>query len=136
MAGYWVEAAPRFLTRLNNKYTDFQNYSIPIYQQIWASKLFFKNPQATILRILGLIPPLQIRKVLRCASLQIENPQVFYINQQTRKFLHCTTLSQNSPKIQFKTSFYLEKNWITALYAIFVTEKKVCICGLASVLSP
>jgi hypothetical protein len=88
--------------------------------------LFFKKPQVAVLRILGLIPPSQIREVLRCASLQIENPHVFLINQQTRKISPLYNSVSKGPKILFKTSFYFEKNWIRALlYALFVKEKKV-----------
>jgi hypothetical protein len=37
---------------------------------------FFVSPQITHPQILGLIPQLQIRKFLRCESLQIANPQI------------------------------------------------------------
>jgi hypothetical protein len=54
---------------------------------------FFRNPQIAITQILGLISLPHIRKLLRSASPQIANPQLFVFTN------YCKTQSQNSPKI-------------------------------------
>ncbi len=80
--------------------------------QRWSSKLIFKVHKS---EILGLIPQLQIRKFLRCASLANRKLQSFMIYLQIAKMQisrnYCTTLSQNSTKsCLFKTIFVLFKH--------------------------
>jgi hypothetical protein len=53
---------------------------------------FFRSPQIENPQILELISLPKIRKLLRCASPQIANPQLFIFPK------YCKTLSQNSPK--------------------------------------
>ncbi len=60
-----------------------------------ANFFLIANPQ-----ILGLVPLSQIRKLLRCASLQFVNPQI-----STK---YCTTLSQSSPKISILITIFLK----------------------------
>jgi hypothetical protein len=67
--------------------------------QRWASKFSWKVCKSQIRKVLGLILQSQIPKFLRCASLQILNPQIFIFNPQISNSQistkHCTTLSQN-----------------------------------------
>jgi hypothetical protein len=41
-----------------------------------GKQTFLKSQQMATPQIFGLIPPSQIRKFMRCASLQIANPQI------------------------------------------------------------
>jgi hypothetical protein len=63
-----------------------------------GKQTFFKSSQITYLHIYGLIPLSQVRKFLRCAGLQIANPQIFKFHKKLiRKCL------QNTAKICLKS---------------------------------
>ncbi len=80
----------------------------------------------------------QICKILRCASLQIENPKISWLIHISQIANFLKNSAQLCLKIVLtvflKPIFYFVEIWIKALYASFVREK-VCICWLAEVLS-
>jgi hypothetical protein len=77
-------------------------------------------------------------KFLRCASLQMTNPQIFLMNLQFRKFLqNCTTLFQNCPKNRLCKLFTLYKFELQhyMIYCICKEKKYVFVeffCGFKS----
>jgi hypothetical protein len=98
---------------------------------------FFKSPQTANSQILGFPPLSQIRKFLRCASLQIANPPIFMIYQQIAdssnfyKILHNTV---SKVKTVLKVAF-IKKNFILYFEPqycfLYLQGENVCICGLA-----
>jgi hypothetical protein len=82
----------------------------------------FKGPQ-----ILGLIPQLQIRQFLRCASPQIANPQIFLIFLQIAKLQISTkfgtTMSQSSHKSRRLNDFCLLYTFELEQFICYVCEE-------------
>jgi hypothetical protein len=107
-----------------------------LYSRGWQAN-FYKSLQIANLQILGLILLSQIRKFLRCASLQIANPQIFMINPQIRKFLQISALLclKTVLAVVFFTEFFLMCKFELEKYMLYsiLLGEKVCICGLAEV---
>ncbi len=55
-----------------------------------GKQIFFVSPKTATSKIPGLIPQSQIRKFLRCVSLQLTNPQI------------CNDLSENTKSENFR----------------------------------
>ncbi len=101
---------------LDNRYGKVSFFKICKSANSWAHSAVINNPQ-----------------ILRCANLQIENPQMLMQNPQTKfsKFL------QNSFKSWlFIKIFYFVQIWIRAVYMQYLSGEKVFIYRLAEVLSP
>jgi hypothetical protein len=80
-------------------------------QSTYLRRIFLTGQANFFFLTLGLIPVLQDRQFLRCASPQIVNPQIFMINlnianvQISTKY--CTALPEKSPKSRlFRRFFY------------------------------
>jgi hypothetical protein len=79
-----------------------------------GKQTFFSRPQITNPQILGPMALSQLCKILRYASPQIANLQIFSYWSANRKFANfykdCTTLIQNSPKSRLLLDFLLCTN--------------------------
>ncbi len=66
----------------------FDFYILCIFVTEVGKQAFFKSPQISNPQILRLILLSQIHKILRCASLQIANPQIFMVAPQIANVMY------------------------------------------------